>query len=60
MNSTVEDLLRKERISYKTLLRVVNYQVNKKVDWSEYSHIETIRIDEISYKKGVSRSLSNY
>ena len=52
INSTIEDVSRKERVSYKTIVRVVNRQVNKAVDWSQYSDLETIGIDEISDKKG--------
>ena len=52
INSTVEDVSRKERISYKTIIRVLDRQVNKEVDWSQYSDLETIGIDEISDKKG--------
>ena len=52
INSTVEDVSRKEDISYKTIVRVVDRQVNKEVDWSQYSDLETLGIDEISDKKG--------
>ena len=52
INSTVEDVSRKEKISYKTIVRIVNRQVNNVVDWSEYKDLSTIGIDEISDKKG--------
>ena len=32
INSTIEDVSRKERVSYKTIVRVVNRQINKEVD----------------------------
>ena len=52
INSTIEDVARKERISYKTIVKVVKRQINKEVDWSQYTHLEIIGIDEISDKKG--------
>ena len=52
INSTVEDVSRKERVSYKTIVRAVRRQVNNKVEWGQYTNLETIGIDEISDKKG--------
>lgn len=52
INSTIEDVSRKERISYKTIVRTVKRQVNAKVDWSQYTNLETLGLDEISDKKG--------
>jgi len=52
INSTVEDVSRKESVSYKTIVRAVSRQVNSTVDWSQYTDLNTIGIDEISNKKG--------
>ena len=52
INSTIKDVSRKENLSYKTITRIVNRLINKKVDWSEYSDLMTLGIDEISDKKG--------
>ena len=48
INSTVEDVSRKESVSYKTIVRAVSRQVNSTVDWSQYTDLNTIGIDEIS------------
>jgi transposase len=52
INSTIEDVSRKERISYKTIVRAVKRQINTEVDWSQYTDLETLGLDEISDKKG--------
>jgi len=52
INSTIKDVSRKASLSYKTITRIVNRLINKKVDWSEYSDLMTLGIDEISDKKG--------
>jgi transposase len=39
INSTIEDVSRKERVSYKTIVRAVRRQINKSVDWSQYTVI---------------------
>ncbi|MFT6835245.1 MAG: hypothetical protein ACJA0H_001281 [Francisellaceae bacterium] len=52
IDSTIEDISKKERGSYKTIPRVVNRQIDTEVDWSQYTKLETIGIDEISDKKG--------
>jgi transposase len=52
INSTVSDVSRKERISYKTVIKAMDSKVNKTVDWSKYTDLTTLGIDEISDKKG--------
>ena len=52
INSTIKDVSLKENLSYKTITRIVHRLINKKVDWSEYSDLTTLGIDEISDKKG--------
>lgn len=52
INSTIEDVSRKERISYRTVQTMLNYVIGDKVAWSEYTNLEVIGIDEISNHKG--------
>ena len=52
INSTIQDVSKKEKISYKTIVRVLNRQVSTKVDWSQYTNLEVLGIDEISDRKG--------
>ena len=52
IHSTVEDVSRKERISYKTVTQVVRRQVAREVDWKQFRSLKIIGIDEISLKKG--------
>jgi transposase len=52
INSTIEDVSKKTKIGYKTIAGVLDRQVSKKVDWSEYADLNVIGIDEISDRKG--------
>jgi transposase len=52
INSTIEDVSKKLKISYKTVASVVDREVSKKVDWSKYTDLETLGIDGISDRKG--------
>ena len=52
INSTIQDVARKERISYKTVQTMLNNLIHREIDWSQYSDLETIGIDEISNRKG--------
>lgn len=52
INSTVTDVARKERIAYKTVVAAIRRQIKSEVDWSQYSDLHTLGIDEISDKKG--------
>jgi len=52
INSTIQDVARKERISYKTIQHTLNQLINHKINWEQYSDLETIGIDEISNRKG--------
>ena len=52
INSTIQDVARKERISYKTVQSMLNNLVNREVDWNQHSDLDTIGIDEISNRKG--------
>ena len=52
INSTVEDVAKKEYIGADAVQGSLDRQVNKVIDWTTLSDIETIGIDEIALKKG--------
>jgi transposase len=52
VNATVEDVSRKERLAYDKVLGIVDRYICAEVDWSPYSALETIGLDEIALKKG--------
>ena len=52
IHSTIHDVSRKDRVSTKTIQRIINRQIGTSVDWSQYDNLDTIGIDEISTKKG--------
>jgi transposase len=52
INSTVEDVSRKEEIGYDAVEGVIERRVAKQVDWTEYRSLDLLGIDEISCRKG--------
>ena len=54
VNSTVQDVSRKERIGYDAVRGVVRHRISDKVDWSEIELLEVLGIDEIALRKGHS------
>ena len=52
VNSTAEDVAKKEGLSADTVISIIEKQVDKKVDWSKYKKLKTIGVDEIAIKKG--------
>jgi transposase len=52
IHSTAQDVSRKERISYETVVSALERQVKQRVDSSEYDNLETLGIDEITMRKG--------
>jgi transposase len=52
INSTIEDVSKKEKIGYRVIESAVNRLINTEVDWSEYTDLHTLGIDEISNRKG--------
>ena len=52
IHSTIKDVARKLRISYKTICSVMNNRIGTEVDWSKYTNLHTLGIDEISNRKG--------
>ena len=52
VNATVEDVSRKERLAYALILGIVDRHIRAEVDWSQYTALDTLGVDEISLKKG--------
>jgi transposase len=52
INSTITDVSRKEGISYRTVETTMRNRIGTKVDWRQFTDLNTIGIDEISNKKG--------
>jgi transposase len=52
VNSTVEDVSVKEHISYDRVLGILERRIQSKVDWSAYSSLGVLGLDEIALKKG--------
>lgn len=48
----IQDVSRKDGVSYDIVQSALDRQVNQQVDWAMYEDTETIGIDEISMKKG--------
>ena len=52
VNSTIEDVRIKEQASYDSVLGALERLIAAEVDWSEYSHLGTLGLDEIALRKG--------
>ena len=52
IHSTVEDVSKKERVTYDIVESSLNRCVDKKVNWVNFEDLTTIGIDEIALKKG--------
>ena len=52
INSTIEDVVKKERMGRKVIQFILDRQVQTQVDWSCIKRLGTIGIDEITIKKG--------
>ena len=52
INSTVEDVAKKEKLSSKSIYHVIENLVPVNPDWSDYKDLKTIGIDKIAVKKG--------
>ena len=52
INSTIEDVSLKERLSYDQVLGVLERCIASKVDWSQYAVLDVLGLDEIALKKG--------
>lgn len=52
VGSTIEDVSIKERVSYDAVLGTLERRIRAEVDWSAYTSLEVLGLDEISLKKG--------
>lgn len=52
VNSTIQDVGEKEKISYRTVQTIINRRVSTEVDWSQYTDLTVLGIDEIALRKG--------
>lgn len=52
VNSTVEDVRIKEGLGYEAVMGIIDRHVSETVDWSQFSELPIIGVDEITLKKG--------
>jgi len=52
VNSTVQDVSRKEQLGYDKVRGVLKHRINGTVDWSAIETLEVLGIDEIALRKG--------
>ncbi len=52
VNSTVEDVSRKEEVGYDAVEGAIERCIQGRVDWNQFTEIEIIGIDEIAMRKG--------
>jgi transposase len=52
VGATIEDVSIKERVAYDAVLGALERQISAQVDWSAYSSLEVLGLDEIALKKG--------
>jgi transposase len=52
IGATVEDVCRKEQVGYDAVLGVLERRIRPEVDWSAYTRLDILGLDEIALKKG--------
>lgn len=52
VNSTVSDVSIKEDIGYEVIMGIINRHLDQTVDWSRFTRLDVLGLDEISLKKG--------
>ena len=52
INGTVEDSSIKEDIGYEAIMGIIDRHICQTLDWSLFTHLDVIGLDEISLKKG--------
>jgi transposase len=52
VSSTVRDVSVKERIAYDVVLGILERRVESETDWSKWSELDVLGLDEIALKKG--------
>ena len=51
-SSTVKDISIKEDIGYEVVMGIIDRYINHTIDWTVFTHLDVIGIDEIALKKG--------
>ena len=52
VNTTIEDVRIKERLSYDCALGVLERRISAEVDWQQYTELAVLGLDEMALKKG--------
>jgi transposase len=52
VNSTIEDVSRKERVGYEAVAGIIDRYISQEVNWDEYESIGAMGLDEIALRKG--------
>ena len=52
INSTVKDICIKEDIGYEVVMGIIDRYISHTIDWTIFTHLDVIGIDEIALKKG--------
>jgi len=52
VNSTVEDVSRKEGLSYESVVGALERRIESRIDWIGMADVEVLGLDEIALKKG--------
>jgi transposase len=52
VNSTIEDVSRKEQIGYEAVGGIIDRYLSREVNWEEYLSLERVGLDEIALRKG--------
>jgi transposase len=52
VGSTIEDVRIKERVAYDAVLGALERRISAEVDWSSYTQLDVLGLDEIALKKG--------
>ena len=52
VNATIEDVRLKERLPYDVVLGVIERRIDQQVDWTRYTALGVLGLDEIALKKG--------
>ena len=52
INSTVEDVSRKEGLGYDAVEGIIERNIAAQVDWEQFQRLDVLGLDEIALKKG--------
>ena len=52
VNSTVHDVCMKEALGYEVVMGIIDRRLHHTIDWTVFTHLDIIGLDEISLKKG--------